>query len=279
MTAISHLMASGSGWSVSDIVCTAGPRDRPFEEQHAACCIAAVTGGSFQYRSARGAALLAPGALLLGNRGDCFECGHDHATGDRCISVQFEPAFLERIASDIEGVRRFGFARAHLPPLPAFTPLIAGMASAGRDAGRHEELAVGLAATVLAALADARQTSAAPSARDAQRITEAVRLIEARFDETLTLADLAGKAAMSPFHFLRTFRALVGLTPHQFLLRTRLHRAAMLLRQSDLPVVQIAFDSGFGDLSSFNRRFRRVMGAAPTAYRASGRRRRAHALE
>ena len=56
--------------------------------------------------------------------------------------------------------------------------------------------------------------------------------------------------------------------PHQYLLHTRLHRAALALRQSDQPVSVIALDAGFEDLSTFNRRFRRVMGATPTAFRA-----------
>jgi AraC family transcriptional regulator len=73
--------------------------------------------------------------------------------------------------------------------------------------------------------------------------------------------------AMSPYHFLRTFRQVVGMTPHQFVLRTRLHRAAVRLRRSDESVSAIAFDAGFNDLSTFNRRFRRVIGVSPSAYR------------
>jgi AraC family transcriptional regulator len=72
---------------------------------------------------------------------------------------------------------------------------------------------------------------------------------------------------MSPYHFLRTFRHVVGMTPHQFVLRTRLHRAAVRLRRSDEAVSAIAFDAGFNDLSTFNRRFRRVIGVSPSAYR------------
>ena len=76
---------------------------------------------------------------------------------------------------------------------------------------------------------------------------------------------------MSPYHFLRTFRAVVGMTPHQFVLRTRLHRAAVRLRRSSAAISTIAFDAGFNDLSTFNRRFRRLMGASPRDYRAHGR--------
>lgn len=60
------------------------------------------------------------------------------------------------------------------------------------------------------------------------------------------------------------------MTPHQFVLRTRLHRAAVRLRRSDESVSAIAFDVGFNDLSTFNRRFRRLMGASPSAYRNRG---------
>ena len=62
------------------------------------------------------------------------------------------------------------------------------------------------------------------------------------------------------------------MTPHQFVLRTRLHRAAVRLRRSDETISAIAFDAGFNDLSTFNRRFRRLMGASPGAYRAGDRR-------
>jgi AraC family transcriptional regulator len=51
-------------------------------------------------------------------------------------------------------------------------------------------------------------------------------------------------------------------------LRTRLHRAAVQLARSDQPVAAIAFEAGFNDLSTFNRRFRRLLGSSPTAYRA-----------
>jgi hypothetical protein len=76
-----HLLASGPGWRVEDVVCSAGPHDRPFEEQHDLVCVAAVTRGTFQYRTPDGRATLLPGALMLGNPGACFECGHEHGVG------------------------------------------------------------------------------------------------------------------------------------------------------------------------------------------------------
>ena len=86
----------------------------------------------------------------------------------------------------------------------------------------------------------------------------------------MVLADLAQLAAMSPFHFLRTFRAVVGMTPHQYLLRTRLHRACLELRGGDDTISTIAFRTGFSDLSTFNRQFRRIVGTSPGAFRERG---------
>jgi len=270
MPLTSTLLASGAGWRVEDVVCTAGPRDRSFEERHTGICIAAVTRGAFQYRSTQGSALLAPGALLLGNDGQCYECGHDHGAGDRCLSFHFTPGYFEAIAAALPGVRRLAFGVPRLPPLPAVLPIVVAVDTARgerNDGAVFEELGLRLAGAVMAALADAGRIGRAPSRRDERRIAAALRRIERDVRERLPLADLAREAMMSPYHFLRVFRQVVGMTPHQFLLRTRLQRAATRLRRSDDPVSVIALESGFDDLSTFNRRFRRTLGLSPGAYR------------
>ena len=272
MSLTSRMLASGPGWGVSDVICTAGPHDRPFEERHDTASIAAVTAGTFQYRTGSGRAVLAPGGILLGDAGACFECGHEHGTGDRCLAFSFAPALLESIVSGVPGARRAAFGVPHLPPVPALMPLLAAAEAArdGEDAVELEELALRLAAAVAATLADGAQPAAAPSRRDERRISDALCRIEGEAHEPLALADLAHEAGMSRYHFLRTFRQVAGMTPHQLVLRTRLHRAAVRLRTSDEPISAIAFDAGFGDLSTFNRRFRRLMGCSPGAWRAGG---------
>ena len=270
MGSTAHLLAAGPGWSVADVVCTAGPHDRPFEERHEHMCIAAVMQGTFQYRSPLGAAVLAPGAVLLGNDGICFECSHEHDLGDRCLAFHYAPDRWEATVAAVPGATRASFPVPRLPPLQVVLPLIAAAEAArdDRDGAALEELSLALAGAVAAMLAERPRTVRAPSRRDARRVTDALRRIEAQAHERLTLAELASDAGMTPYHFLRTFRHVVGMTPHQFVLRTRLHRAAVRLRQSDEPVSTIAFEAGFNDLSTFNRRFRRVTGESPRAYRA-----------
>ena len=91
-------IAGGDAWSVSEIVCAAGPGDRPYEERHRGFSVSAVFSGVFTYRGERGASLLYPGAILLGNTGACYECGHRHSVGDRCVSFNLSEDAFEEIA-------------------------------------------------------------------------------------------------------------------------------------------------------------------------------------
>ena len=138
-------LGAGPGWSVTDVLCTAGPADRPYEEFHARVAVGMVVGGSFSYRSPAGRSLMTPGSLLLGNHGQCFECGHRHAAGDRCVSFSFAPEYFERVAADAgvpAGAR--SFRTAALPPLRATAPLVALAAAAvsGAAAPAWEEVAI-----------------------------------------------------------------------------------------------------------------------------------------
>jgi AraC-like DNA-binding protein len=271
MTMRSRLLGSGRGWTAHDIACSAGPGDRPFEERHERVCVAAVIEGTFAYRTVHGQATLAPGALLLGDVGACYECSHEHAAGDRCLSFHFAPELFEDVAAALPGMRRSSFAQPRLPPSMRHLALIAAAVAARDDTAEFEEIALRIAAAALTGAAGSAASSRAPNDHDRRRVTDALRRIESSSHEPFTLANLARSAGMSPYHFLRIFRQVAGVTPHQFLLMRRLTCAAERLRHTDLPVAAIAFDTGFGDLSTFNRRFRRVMGVSPGEYRRAGR--------
>jgi AraC-like DNA-binding protein len=262
-------IAQGEGWCVGEFTCRLGPWDRPFEERHDAVTIASVVAGTFQYRTAAGEALLYPGSFMLGNAGTCFTCRHEHSVGDRCIAVKLAPALFEEIAATIAGTHRFRFPAAMLPAASALAiPAVeAEISAAGRNPAAAEELAIRLAETVIEAFSGGAGAAAAPSSQDQRRVSRVLRHVEAHGEEPLDLAALAGIACMSKYHFLRTFHRILGVTPHQFLLGLRLRRAAIKLCTTALPVSAIAFDSGFGDLSAFNGRFRRVFGASPVAFR------------
>jgi AraC family transcriptional regulator len=102
------------------------------------------------------------------------------------------------------------------------------------------------------------------------RVTQSVRLIERDPAVRFTLHRLAAEAGLSPFHYLRTFERVTGVTPHQFILRTRLREAATRLATDPAKIVEIAFGAGFGDLSNFNHAFRAEFGMSPRRFRAHG---------
>lgn len=103
----------------------------------------------------------------------------------------------------------------------------------------------------------------------ARHLLRAKDLVDARYAEALTVADLARCAGLSPAHFSREFRRTFGESPHQYLLTRRLERAAALLRNTDRPVTEVCFAVGLTSLGSFTTSFRRVYGAPPLAYRSS----------
>jgi len=262
--ATGRLLAEGDGWRVLDVLCTSGPDDRSFEEQHTGVSIAMVVAGTFQYHAASQRQLMTPGSFLLGSPGQPFECSHDHGAGDRCISFQFDP---EHFASLISSKPRFRPVR--LPPLRDSAPLVArACAALGGASVSWEELAM-LVAAHAASLTNASSSAAAVSPPHAvARVTQAVRAIEHDPASPVSLRTLAAEANLSPYHFLRTFTRITGSTPHQYALRARLREAALLLALERSRVTDIALDCGFGDLSNFNRTFRAEFGVTPRAYRA-----------
>ncbi len=83
----------------------------------------------------------------------------------------------------------------------------------------------------------------------------------------LDVATLARIAHSSEAHFIRTFRATFGETPHRYLQRRRVERAMFLLVETDRSVTDICLDVGFTSLGTFSRTFRDIVGESPTAYR------------
>ena len=96
--------------------------------------------------------------------------------------------------------------------------------------------------------------------------------IDRNYAKRLSIAALARRARLSRFHFIRTFRAATGLTPHQYVRERRLERARHLLSRTPMPVTDVCQAVGFTSLGSFSTLFRRATDLSPIAFRASTRR-------
>jgi AraC family transcriptional regulator len=251
--------------STFDYRCDAGPADRPYAELHELYSLSYVRKGSFGCRCRGRLYELIAGSVLVGRPGDEYVCLHDHhAGGDECLSFHLSAALVETIGDRGE-VWRTGCA----PPLPGLMvlgELAQTVAEGGSDVG-FDELGLIFAARFVEIVSGQRRQSVEAVARDRRRAVEAALWIDAHSEQQLDLEAAAAEAGLSPFHFLRLFANVLGVTPHQYLVRCRLRRAARLLADNSLAITDIAFDVGFGDLSNFVRTFHRAAGVSPRRFR------------
>jgi transcriptional regulator GlxA family with amidase domain len=103
-----------------------------------------------------------------------------------------------------------------------------------------------------------------------RRMLRARDAMDRAYAEPLDLPTLARMANVSEAHFIRTFRATFGETPHRYLQRRRVERAMFLLRATDRSVTDICLDVGFSSLGTFSRVFSEIVGEAPSSYRERG---------
>jgi AraC-like DNA-binding protein len=99
------------------------------------------------------------------------------------------------------------------------------------------------------------------------RLCVARERLRDRSESAPSVADIARRAGLSPFRFIRLFRALFGTTPHQYRIDARLERARELLITTDRQVTDVCLDVGFTSLGSFSALFSQRVGAPPSHYR------------
>jgi AraC-like DNA-binding protein len=255
---------SRSTLSVIDYRCDARPADAPAVELHDAFSLSYVRKGSFGYRARGESFELVAGSVLVGHPGDEYVCTHDHVCGDECLSFQLAPALAETIGERAE-IWRTGC----VPPTPELGVLgeLAQAAAEGRSDVGLDEVGLLFAARFVDIVCGRKRKPPATRARDRRRAVEAALRIDARSHEPIDLDRTAKDAGLSPFHFLRLFARVLGVTPHQYLIRSRLRRAARLLAEDARSITDVAFDVGFGDLSNFVRTFHRAAGVSPRGFR------------
>jgi len=250
--------------TVADYRCSAGPADRPFVETHKDFSVAYVRKGSFGCLTRGRAFELVAGSLLVGHPGNEYMCTHDHAHGDECLSFHLAPALADAIGGPME-TWRIG----SVPPLPELMVLgeLAQAAADGNSDAGVEEVGLLLVQRFIDLVSGRGRRAPDGSPRDRKRAVEAALWIDAHSHEPLDLEGMARESGLSAFHFLRLFTRVLGVSPHQYRVRSRLRHAARLLAEDAPPITDVAFDVGFGDLSNFVRTFHRAAGVSPRRFR------------
>jgi len=254
--------------TVSDFRCSAVPGEKPYSEQHGCHSISFVRKGSFGYQSRGRSHELVAGSFVIGRPGAEFVCTHDHVCGDECLSFFFSPELVDSV-----GGRSEDWEIGAKPPL-AELMVLGELAQAAADRQRDiglDEIGHLLAQKLVEVVSGKPRQPAKITARDRRRAVETALWLDANSHREIELEDAARQTGISPFHFLRLFSGVLGVTPHQYLLRARLRRAARQLADDDKPVTDVAYDVGFNDLSNFVRTFHRAAGVSPLKFRQTAR--------
>jgi AraC-like DNA-binding protein len=260
--------------AVIDYRCDAGPGDAPYTEVHRTFSIAYVRKGSFGYRYRGELFELVAGSVLVGHAGDEFVCTHDHHdSGDECLSFHFNPATIETLVRASRAECAKLWRTGGVPPLPQLMVIgeLAQSIANGQSNMGLDEAGLLFAHRFVQTVSDRNPERRCVHARDRRRAVEAALRIDDRSNEPLDLDGAANDAGLSAFHFLRLFSGVLGVTPHQYLVRSRLRRAARLLADDARSISDVAFDVGFGDLSNFVRTFHRAAGVSPRRFRQAAR--------
>ena len=190
----------------------------------------------------------------------------------RVAHFQFQTAFLEdaaaRLGIDPSRLRHPPLREVQLNrPLEALCRLLTREVEQGgpHGAGYFEGLSRALACAVVKGL-----NRVEPAARSDPRVERAIRLFEQRFHDQVTIKEAARVAGLSPDHLVEVFRATVGCTPHQYLIRCRLRHARWLITSEEghrRSLGEIALAAGFSDQAHMTRLFQRTFGQSPGQWR------------
>jgi AraC family transcriptional regulator len=253
--------------SVLDYRCTAQRGERPFVEAHDSYSLSYVRTGSFGYRSGGRTFELVAGSVVVGCPDQEYVCTHDHVHGDECLSFRIAPGLIEAI-EDRPAVWQVGC----LPPVSELMVLgeLGRAAADGKAVIGLDEIGLWLLGRFVE-LVGGHVPPPPSAARDRGRAVEAALWIEAHAHEAIGLPDAAAQVGLSPFHFLRLFTRVLGVTPAQYVIRSRLGRAARLLAEDARSITDVAAEVGFGDLSNFVRTFHRAAGVSPRRFRQASR--------
>jgi Transcriptional regulator containing an amidase domain and an AraC-type DNA-binding HTH domain len=196
------------------------------------------------------------------------------------LVVRLAPALLVETASRLRAYRT-GLNllfRAPLTPLTGDAKLRATLEEIaseleGGDAGWRElirSLVNQLAVYLLRAHINAQRSDEIELSRVGivdRRLRRAIEFMSDNCGRELSLAEIAGAAYLSEFHFARLFKKITGATPHAYLASLRIERARRLLAESDLPIAEVGAEVGYASQSHFTKVFREATGMTPKAFR------------
>jgi AraC family transcriptional regulator len=216
--------------AVRTVCCDARPGDAPYTEIHPCHSLSFVRRGSFGCRACGATQELVVGSVTVGRPGLEYVATHEHHDGgDECLSIKFS---AEHAAALLAGS---AWGVGSVPPLPRLVvlgELLQASIERRSDLG-VDEVAMMFAAMFAQAAGGPESNVLRASASDRRRAVDTALWLDRQCGEAIDLEAAARQAGLSPFHYLRVFARVLGVTPHQYLLRARLRHAARLAARQD----------------------------------------------
>ena len=218
---------------------------------------------------------------LIGPRRFCLTPGGvtsewEHCGNPEILQVYLRQSIYESAVSEMYGCDA---SKAEIVPRfaildPLLEQLAITIANALRDGtvedGLYVDTLAHMIAVHLARRHSFRSRVASPLAAkvvSGSKMRRLIEFVEENLDRDLSLETMAQEVGISPLYLPRAFKSAIGQSPHQYVLARRIERARELLRDTDLPIVDVALASGFSSQSHLSNWFVRIVGVSPAAYR------------
>jgi AraC-like DNA-binding protein len=246
--------------------CASVPGPRNLKSCYAFASVGVVVSGRFHYCSALGSTTASPGTVLFGNALEEFSYRYHDTEGVRRSVIAIDGHLLAQVAESCGCEPTF--VEAALAPSRNTARLYGAIRKLAAVEAPLEETIVDVAAAALHVGRRPRTPHA--SATEQRHVLEVARHLDRCYYEPIGLDAMARMAGLSRFHFIRVFRALTGENPRQYLIAARLRAAADRLIDTSEPILAVALNVGFNDLSHFNATFRHTFGVTPGDWRRRG---------
>lgn len=190
------------------------------------------------------------------------------------LEVHLDPSYVQRVGAELGASRPVSLGDVGAKADPVIWAICADLRAMVQRGAPLESLGTSERVYALTTHALHAYGDLPPERRrrasllDQARLTRVTQYIDAHLGTHLVLEQLADVAALSPFHFARSFRATTGLAPYAFVTARRMERARRLLLETALPAAAVASRVGFTNIAHFREQFVRAFGARPSALRA-----------
>jgi AraC family transcriptional regulator len=279
MQADIHRLYESDFYRILDFKCRCTDCNTSKPEYSNAFAISFVRKGNFLFNVFRQSLDSYSGCVLITKPGYERTVTHTHTVPDECTIFDFKKEFYDQLVEHYGNSRFFlnpdlHSTLVHTNPEMEFLHFYVLQLIQSRAGSKlqMDNLVMDLIPMALNAVVDYKPNEKISSRLKKNHLTtieRAKEYITANFTSDISLTEIAEYSYVSLFHFSRIFKAFTSSSPHQFLLTMRLQHAGMLLRNSALPVADIAFSSGFNSIEYFTAAFRQKFHYSPTQFRAN----------